>query len=103
MLSLGCSKSALPERPQHFHLLGKVKGNVQIVPKGGKPSQGFIGDKIDRSSTLILGKNESATVICSDGHNRPVTSGRVRIDSICKDKKLIILQEGDGAITSPTR
>jgi hypothetical protein len=87
MISLGCSTAALAEQSPQFHLLGKVKGYVKIVPKGGKPSKGFIGDTIDSFSTLILGKNASATVMCNDDSTRSIPSGKHQMESICKNTR----------------
>jgi hypothetical protein len=92
LLSLGCSTSVLAEQPQKLHLLGEVKGNVKIVSaKGGKPSKGFIGDAIDFFSTLILGENASAKVVCHDGSIRSLPRGRSNIDRICKDTTRTVL------------
>jgi tetratricopeptide (TPR) repeat protein len=91
MLSLGCSTSVLAEQLKPVHLLVAKKGSVEIMPEGGKRSKGFIGDAIDFFSTLFLGNNASAQVICSDGSTRSVPSGKSNIDRICKDTKRTIL------------
>jgi tetratricopeptide (TPR) repeat protein len=100
MLSIGCSTSALAEQSKQFSLLGNVKGNVQIVPKGGKPSKGFIGDTVDYFSTLIFGENASVTCVCPDGSTRSVRGRRLTIENICKDTKRKIFDEER---TVPTR
>jgi hypothetical protein len=100
MLSLGCSTSALAEQPKQFSLLANVKGNVQIVPKGGKPSKGFIGDTVDYFSTLIFGENASVTCVCPDGSTRSVRGRRLTIENICKDTKRKFFDE---TRTAPTR
>jgi hypothetical protein len=100
MLSIGCSTSVLAEQSKQFSLLGNVKGNVQIMPKGGKPSKGFIGDTVDYFSTLIFGENASVTCICPDGSTRSVRGRRLTIENICKDIKRKIF---DNETTGPTR
>jgi tetratricopeptide (TPR) repeat protein len=93
MLSLGCSTSALAGQPKQSHLLVQMKGNVQVVSKGGKPSKGFLGNALDFLSTLFLGKNASAKVTCSDGSTKSVSSpGKSNtIESICKNAKRTII------------
>jgi tetratricopeptide (TPR) repeat protein len=93
MLSLGCSTSVLAGQVKPLHLLSTVKGSVQIVPKGGKSSKGFIGYAIDFFSTLILGKNASAKVICSNGSTKSVPPGNSNIDSICPKGRTILTKE----------
>jgi hypothetical protein len=84
VLSLGCSTSALAEQPKQSCLLGNVKGNIQIVPKGSKPSKGFIGDMVNYFSTLIFSENASVTCVCADGSTRSLRGRRLTIENICK-------------------
>ncbi len=87
ILSLGCSTSVLAEQPKQFHMLGKVNGDLYIVPKGGKSSKGFIGNRIDPLSKLILGDGVFAIVSCSDGREQNATPGKYYIEKICKNIK----------------
>lgn len=100
MLSLGCSTSAIAGELKQSCLLGNVKGNIQIVPKGGKPSKGFIGDTVDYFSTLIFGENASVTCVCPDGSTQSTRGRRLTIEKICKDAKRKIFDE---TRTAPTR
>jgi hypothetical protein len=86
VLSVGLSTSVFAASPRP-NMIGEVRGNVRILPKGAKPRRGFLGDIIDVFELMMVGKGASGTLVCSNGLTRSLSAGTFDIDKICGKQK----------------